>query len=139
LRSSPFVETCGHPLATGSVEDPRTCSNTVAVNGKCNLAGTVNYATAGVVWRLCDDFYRDQPWWGYADVLNNFSQKGMEEFIAAWKIVDWDDAGPPTAFADATYVGGPAANPAISNRAQCTGACPVTGVPAFTFRWLPFH
>jgi len=142
LRTPPFSPPCGLPAAsaTGGIEDPATCSNSVRVGGKCNLAGTVNYATFGIMMRACHDYYRGSPAL-FAQKINIpfFSESGMKSFIGVWKFVDRDDPGPPTEFAVATYHGGPSARPSTENRRHCSSVCASTSTPlGFTFVWEPY-
>jgi len=133
LRAPPYgPPRCGVPGAAGTdVEDPATCSNSVQVLDKCFLAGTVNYALFGQICRLCNTEF---------GVLN---EDRMESLIRWWKILTWidfDDPGPPIAWARAGFRGFPGHIPAQGNRAHCTGRCPVPFYgPSFTWVWEPHH
>lgn len=134
LRHRPFSPPCGQPPAAagGDVEDASTCSNTVQVGTGCYLAGTVNYALFGQICRLCNDEF---------GVL---SESTMENLILAWKasnwiVLDFDDPGPPTAWARAGFHGYPGHHPTHPNRTNCVGRCLVP-VPRtlFDFVWEPY-
>lgn len=49
------------PPAGSDIENPSTCSNSVRVGGKCNLAGTANYAIFGIMMKECYDYYSGSP------------------------------------------------------------------------------
>jgi hypothetical protein len=133
LRSPPFGG-CGVPAGATDVEDPGACSNTVRAGGKCNLAGTVNYSTLGMIIRLCGMYTPEAI--GRADIT---------ALVYMWKAIEaattghWDDPTPAIAFAHAVYSGGASARPSTENRPTCTRRCTETAVPSFTFRWKPFH
>jgi hypothetical protein len=133
LRSAPFHPPCGMPGAAGDVEDSKTCSNSVEVHNKCFLAGTVNYVLFGQICKLCNAEF---------GVL---SESTMENLITLWKALGWialdfDDPGPPTAWARAGFHGFPGFIPTVENRAHCKGRCPATDpVPSFTWVWEPHH
>ncbi|OAN36770.1 eCIS core domain-containing protein [Mycolicibacterium iranicum] len=134
LRYPPFLNTCGIPWTLGEVEWPGGCSNTVRAGGKCNLAGTVNYSMLGMIIRLCGRY-----------TPKALGRANITALVYAWKAVEravtghWDDPTPAIEFAHAVYMGGASARPATENRPTCTGSCPHTNVPSFTFRWRPFH
>lgn len=133
LRRPPFGG-CGMPAGATDVEDPGACSNTVRTGEKCNLAGTVNYSTLGMIIRLCGIYTPEAI--GRADIT---------ALVYMWKAIEaamtghWDDPTPAIAFAHAVYSGGASARPSMENRPTCTGRCTETAVPSFTFRWKPFH
>jgi len=148
LRSSQFASTsppCSLPQAADgqNLEDPQICGNTVRVNGKCNLAGTVNYAAFGIMMSECWDFYDSAPW--YAGLLWTqkpfYNERAMRALIWAWKkVLNDDDPGPPTEFAWATFDRGPSGRPNVENRPQCKAPCESTATPPhFTFTWGPYH
>lgn len=142
LRMSPFRPACGHPPAAPSdVEDPATCSNSVRVGGKCNLAGTANYATFGIMARECHSYYSGSPaLWSWKANIPSFTETGMKAYIGAYKTATSDDSGPPKEFAVATYKGGPSGRPSTENRSHCSATCPSTHAPpAFTFVWEPYQ
>lgn len=134
LRSPPFAGRCGVPGGGTDVESPTSCSNTVRVGGKCNLAGTVNYATLGMIARMCGPYTPRAL--GHANIT---------ALVYAWKSIEasvtgkWDDPTPAIAFAIAVYDGGASARPSTENRPTCTESCAETAVPTFSFRWQPFH
>ena len=143
LRMSPFSPPCGLPAAPvgGDVEDPSTCSNSVRVGGKCNLAGTANYATFGIMMKECYTYYSGSPTLPSWKVnIPFFTETGMKSFIGLYKTVTFDDPGPPTEFAEATYKSGsPSARPSTENRKHCSTACRLSATPpTFTFVWEPY-
>jgi hypothetical protein len=133
LSDKPFLGKCGVPHGIANVESPTACSNSVRTGGKCNLAGTVNYSLLGMMVRLCGFPY------------STMNRDTIPALVYMWKALEWasrgrwDDPVPPTSFALAVFDGGAAARPATENRPTCTGVCTETGVPSFTFRWVPFH
>jgi hypothetical protein len=143
LSLPPFSPRCGQPApaAGGDIEDPTMCSNSVRAGGKCNLAGTVNYATFGIMAKECHTFYSGSPpLWTWKANIPFFTETGMKAFIGVYKTVTLDDRGPPTDFAVATYKGGPSGRPSTENRRHCSTGCPVSSSPpAFTFVWEPSH
>jgi hypothetical protein len=148
LRAPPFSSSsppCGRPQAGAGqdVEDPGYCGNTVRVNGKCNLAGTVNYATFGIMMSECYDYYDDIPWYGalIKTQIPFFTESATKKWIWLYKrVLDPDDPGPPTEFAVAAYDGGPTARPSTENRAHCSAPCAATAKPpSFSFIWEPYQ
>jgi len=147
LRSSAFASTtppCSLPQASPgqNLEDPSICGNTVRVNGKCNLAGTVNYAAFGIMMSECYDFYDSAPW--YAALLWTqlplYNERAMRWLIWAYKKLHGDDPGPPTEFAWATFDRGPTGRPSTENRPNCKTPCGSKATPpSFTFTWGPYH
>ncbi len=134
LRSPPLAGKCGVPIGSPNIESPTACSNSVRVGGRCNLAGTVNYSTLGMILRLCGPYTPKEI--GHAMII---------ALVYAWKSIEaattgkWDDPEPAIEFALAVYDGGAAARPHTENRPTCTDSCSESTVPSFTFRWLPFH
>jgi hypothetical protein len=147
LRSPGFASTsppCSLPQANPhqDIEDPSICGNTVRVNGRCNLAGTVNYAAFGIMMSECYDFYYNAPW--YAALLWTqepfFNERALRALIWAYKKLDNDDPGPPTEFAFATFDRGPTGRPSTENRPNCKTPCASKATPPnFTFTWEPYH
>ena len=147
LRSPDFASAappCSLPQAGPGQddEDPGICGNTVRVNGKCNLAGTVNYAAFGIMMSECYDFYNSVPW--YAALLRTqlpfFNERALRALIWGYKKLNHDDPGPPTEFAKATFERGPAGRPGTENRPKCTARCESKApLPGFTFTWEPYH
>lgn len=134
LRSGP----CGVPRI--DVEDPAGCGNTVEVDGKCHLAGTVNYAMYGIACRLCSDRHRSSI---VPDALDQWSLADMKFWVGFYNVADTTGGGigPPTDWATATYLHGPTGRPSgTSNRASCPVGC--TTPPAhstFDFAWPPIR
>ena len=89
---SPDFASCGLPQGKDAKdEDEATCSNTVRVGGKCNLAGTANYAAFGIITRKCNKFYDANPSYSSWHVAppgtdkSIFSDVGMATLIASYK------------------------------------------------------
>jgi hypothetical protein len=128
---------CGVPRI--GTEDPAGCSNSVEVDGKCWLAGTVNYAMYGIACRLCSDRHRRVLPVG----LDSWTQGDMELWVSFYNIADrmGGGIGPPRDWAVATYRGGPTARPArAGNRPSCPVGC--TDPPShtrFDFAWPPIR
>jgi hypothetical protein len=128
---------CGSPArgnpGTGKIES-RTlspCGNSVQVGRHCYLAGSVNYALFGEICRLCNEEFKDR-----LDINE------MTRLIKIWKTIDFDDAGPPVAWATWAYKRLSIASPptgANANRDYCSGRCKVQVPMRFTWRWLPHH
>jgi len=131
LCGLPYHGPCGRPPATDcDDEDSADCGNSVEVNNKCFLAGTVNYALLGQICRLCNDQF------------GMLSESTMENLILGWKALRLllDDPGPPTAWARAGFHGFPGHIPTLENRGHCRGRCPVTySSGPFTWVWEPLH
>ena len=129
---------CATPLGAEGVEDPQGCTNSVWAGGHCHLAGTANYATWGIVQKLCFDFVEGDSWWMRPMV--NWHTEGMTSgLISTYKALSTDDTGPPTEWAFATYRGGPTARPAHGNRDGCSRCGgPATG-RVFDYSWSPIH
>jgi hypothetical protein len=115
-------------------EDPMTCSDTVQVAGECWLNGSVNYATFGVMVRLCKDAF---------PVKFAAAQLMAEGAIQAYKRFGPhpEDAAVPLKWFRATFYGGPTGTPpkGSGNRPQCncTG-CPLDGsVVNWDYVWEP--
>jgi putative peptidoglycan binding protein len=132
------------PFADGH-EDPKTCSDTVQVAGKCWLNGTVNYGMFGVMVRLCNDFaktdaiVRKIP---AAQILYSLDWATM--LIRAYKRFGQNPeaAQLPIAWLTATFNGGPRAVPGVDgNRPKCKCTCGCKGDPPttqWTYIWEPF-
>jgi hypothetical protein len=145
LRSYPIYDAAtGGPCATPSSLNPaappfddahesdKTCSDTVAVGGKCWLNGTVNYGTYGIMVRLCHNEFPLR----YALGLQM-----AESLIRAYKSLGAHPEGAtlPIAWVRATYTGGPSAVPSdAGNRPQCKCSCPCKGgVTNWDYVWEP--
>jgi hypothetical protein len=129
-------------------EDPTTCSNSVEFEGGCWLNGTVNYATFGVMVRLCAgkftlaDLARAQA--GAAGVDVEIAGALGELLGTALSLEEWaevliqtykalkgstvDTADLPVAWVRAFARGGSSASPpGGANRADCKPSCALTG------------
>ncbi len=145
LRSYPiYDDAIGGPCATPSSpdptaspfddahEDPMTCSNTVQVDGKCWLNGTVNYGTYGIMIRLCRDEFSTKF---------RFALQMAEALIRTYKSLGPHPEDPtlPLAWVRATYNGGPSGRPSNpGNRPQCNCSCGCKGdVTNWDYVWEP--
>lgn len=132
---------CGLPRI--GREDPAGCANTVEVDGKCHLAGTVNYAMFGIVCRLCSDRHmRALP--AFLDTLTNqWSLFDTQALVTAYNLLDstGGGVGPPRDWATATWLRGPTGRPSgPSNRASCPVGCPdPPDHTSFDFAWPPIR
>lgn len=160
LYNPPRGRHCGVPASgtpgTEAIEDQTTspCGNSVEVNNRCFLAGTVNYGTFGIMCKECYDFVLrsiTQPWFWYRSlpipipipILSplHYTETGMALLIWGWKILA-DDPQPPIAWARATYRDGSTAVPSNSvaeNRVNCTSRCNsrYSRSAPFSFIWEP--
>jgi hypothetical protein len=145
LRSHPIYDSStGGPCATPSSsnpgggpyddahEDPRTCSNTVEIGGKCWLNGTVNYGTYGIMVRLCHDEF---------PIKFAFALTVAETLIRAYKKLGShpEDSSVPISWVRAAYNGGPSGRPAgPGNRPGCQPSCSLDGgVVSWDYVWEP--
>jgi Domain of unknown function (DUF4157) len=132
--------TCGVPRTAGAIEDPAGCGNSVEVDGKCWLAGTVNYATYGVMCKLCSDRHRASYAPNFAD---QWTLTAMQTLVKAYNVADTVGGGidPPLQWATATYNGGPSGRPGrAGNRDSCPVGCKAApGVSSFDYAWPPIH
>jgi len=130
---------CGVPLNEADVEDPATCGNTVQIDNKCWLAGTVNYAMYGIACRLCSDRHRSALPPIIGPALDQWSLFDMQTWVRLYNIADQKGGGtgPPLAWATATYLGGPSARPsAASNRSSCPVGCTMPAAhSSFDYAW----
>lgn len=142
------------PFADGH-EDPATCSNTVQVNGKCWLNGSVNYGTYGIMVRECRDFAVrdlfvpntlslnpfDQPLALNPTILAIYSLQWATSLIRAYKRFGNNPEGAvvPVAWTEATFNGGPTASPTITeNRPRCQCRPGLTGsIVTWHYVWEP--
>ena len=120
----PSAQGCGIPEAG---ENSNACSQTVEVDGKCNLAGTVNYVLWGHICKLC------------MDKLGSPSHATMIALLYAYNLVGIDNPGPPGAWAEAGWNGFTGTAPNNPNRDTCKTTCPTKSRGPFTWRWLPNH
>jgi len=108
-------------------EDKNACSLTVEVDGKCYLAGTVNYALWGRACRLCND------------KLGHPSHATMSNLSGLYNIVGIDDPRPPGAWAETGWNGFTGTAPDNPNRPTCKTTCPAVSKGPFSWQWLPTH
>jgi hypothetical protein len=141
LNSDPFAD--GH-------EDPKTCSNTVAVAGQCWLNGTVNYGTFGVMVRLCSDLTKT-PRFIFDPSLSTaekavlffaFSLDWAKTLIRTYKRFGQHPEGAidPIRWTEATFNGGPKGVPkGPGNRPNCKCACGCKAdIVKWDYVWEPF-
>jgi hypothetical protein len=129
LRRPPVCGPCATPTSKKPGADwrdkaheaPDTCSNTVQVGGSCWLAGTVNYATFGMMVRLCGaKFSGDPDMGGEAGALEQAKAliKGYKTFVSK------EDPRRPIEWVEEVYRGGPKATVSTGgNRAGCSTTC----------------
>lgn len=143
LRRLPACPPCATPSTSWpskppmdrAHEDPRTCSNTVQVGNACWLSGTPNYATFGVMLKLCGDTFPstatppsgvDAP---HEVFFGDDPLESGKTLIRAYKLLHVDkavgreDPKWPLAWAEAGYRTGPSASLAGGNRGACTATC----------------
>lgn len=135
----------GHPRRIDEPEDPATCGNSVEVDQKCWLAGTVNYAMYGTACKLCYDRRRRTGVMAPAPLPPNFnpwSRFWMRSCVRAYNVGDRMGGGisPPLAWATATYDHGPSGRPAgPSNRSSCPVGCGPASRSRFDYAWPPIR
>jgi hypothetical protein len=129
LRRPPVCGPCATPTSKKPGADwrdkaheaPDTCSNTVQVGSSCWLAGTVNYATLGMMVRLCGaKFSGDPEMGGEAGALEQAKAliKGYKTFVSK------EDPRRPMEWVEEVYRGGPKATVSTGgNRAGCSTTC----------------
>ncbi|HEX3974665.1 MAG TPA: hypothetical protein VHW96_00290 [Solirubrobacteraceae bacterium] len=143
LRRLPVCPPCATPSTNGPTkppmdrahEDPRTCSNTVQVGNSCWLSGTPNYASFGIMLRLCGDafpstatpptgqsaphevFFGDDPLDSGKSLIRAYKLLHVD------KAVGREDPKWPLAWTEAAYKTGPTATLAGGNRGACTATC----------------
>jgi hypothetical protein len=132
---------CGVPRNQDDVEDPATCGNTVEVDGKCWLAGTVNYAMYGIACKLCSERHRAAIPSVIGAATDQWSRTDMRNWVRFYNMLDRKGGGidPPLAWATATYDGGPTGRPSrAGNRDTCPTGCTGGATPApFDYAWPP--
>ncbi len=141
-------------------EDPNTCSNSVQFENGCWLNGTVNYATFGVMVRLCAGQF------SFSEVVRTGTRRlglgadladlaGDIASITGMSLLDWavrlieaykaargsdiDSADLPVAWVRAFHAGGStAAPPGGANRSRCATTCALTGArQRWSWVWEP--
>jgi outer membrane protein OmpA-like peptidoglycan-associated protein len=120
----PNFKGCGIPEKG---EDEKACSQTVEVDGKCFLAGTVNYVLWGLICRLCNMRF------GYP------SHSTMENLVWLYNRVGADDPGPPGEWAEIGWKIFSGTAPPVGNRSSCQPKCPHEHTTPFSWQWLPTH
>lgn len=108
-------------------ESKKACSQTVEVDGKCFLAGTVNYVLWGLICRLCNMRF------------NYPSHSTMEDLVIIYNRVGFDDPGPPGEWAEIGWKGFGGTAPPVGNRSSCQSKCPHEHSTPFSWQWLPTH
>ena len=129
LRRRPVCPPCATPSSTAPAgalagdkghENPKTCSNTVQVGNGCWLAGTVNYATFGMMVRLCGTFSGDP------DVGGDSQLEHAKGLIRGYKMfVSKEDPKWPLEWTEAVWRGGAGAITSVGNgnRQGCSTTC----------------
>jgi hypothetical protein len=141
-------------------EDPATCSNTVQFENGCWLNGTVNYATFGVMVRLCEGEFTLSQLVQHAGEDLDVPQEVLDAVeLALWlrspSLIDWaellirgykaargsgvDTADLPVAWVRAFYgSGSSSAPPGSPNRPRCASSCRLTGrIVNWDWVWEP--
>ncbi len=135
-------------------EDPNTCSNSVAVAGKCWLNGSVNYGTYGIMVKECSVFAAsdwqmpsfstdpfDQPLALNPAIRAIYSLTWATMLIRAYKKFGGHPEGAvvPVAWTEATFNGGPRGTPSIpGNRPKCKCTCGSKGnIVRWDYVWEP--
>jgi hypothetical protein len=125
LREPPVCGPCAQPSSTAPPgasefhsghEDPATCSDTVQVGSDCWLNGTPNYATYGIMCRLCQHAF-PQNFFG--------ALYRAELLIKAYKKFGGSGESPadPLRWVRAAFNGGPSATVSGGNRPTCATTC----------------
>ena len=154
LRRPPVCPPCATPSSTAPPgadwrhkghEDPRTCSNTVQVGNGCWLAGTVNYATFGIMVRLCAAAFSEDPEVGG----EHGAREHAKTLIRGYKtFVSKEDPKWPLAWTEEVYRGGPGAITTVGNgnRAGCSTTCGQQNpkldpakLVSWDYVWEPIH
>ena len=154
LRRPPVCPPCATPSSTAPPgadwrhkghEDPRTCSNTVQVGNGCWLAGTVNYATFGIMVRLCEAAFSEDPEVGG----EHGALEHAKTLIRGYKtFVSKEDPKWPLAWTEEVYRGGPGAITTVGNgtRAGCSTTCGQQNpkldpakLVSWDYVWEPIH
>ncbi len=141
-------------------EDPATCSNTVQFENACWLNGTVNYATFGVMVRLCEGQFTLAQLVQRAGEDLDVPQEVLDAIELALllrspSLIDWaelliraykaargsgvDTADLPVAWVRAFYASGSSsAPPGSPNRPRCASTCRLTGrIVNWDWVWEP--
>jgi hypothetical protein len=154
LRRPPVSPPCATPSSNAPAgagwnhrghEDPRTCSNTVQVGGGCWLAGTVNYATFGIMVSLCESAFSEDPEIG----REHTALEHAKALINGYKLfVSKEDPKWPIEWTSGVYRGGPGAVTTIGNgnRQGCSTTCGQVNPKAdpaylasWDYVWEPVH
>jgi hypothetical protein len=153
LRRPPVCPPCATPSsktpgakwnATGH-EHPDTCSNTVQVGNGCWLAGTVNYATYGLMVSLCESAFSEDPEIG----REHTALEHAKALIKGYKtLVSKEDPKWPLEWTAGVYQGGPGAITTIGNgnRQGCSTTCgqqnpkvDPASLVSWDYVWEPVH
>lgn len=152
LRRPPVSPPCATPSSTAPPkadwrhkghEDPKTCSNTVQVGSGCWLAGTVNYATLGMMVRKCDVTFTGDPEVGGDSAIEH--AKGL---IRGYKtFVSKEDPKWPLEWTEGVWRGGAGAITTIGNgnRQGCSTTCGQNAkvdpskLVSWDYVWEPVH
>ncbi len=154
LRRPPVCPPCATPSSTAPPgaewkhkghEDPRTCSNTVQIGNGCWLAGTVNYATFGIMVRLCGSAFPGDPEVGGEEG----ARAHAATLIKGYKtLFNPEDPKWPLAWMEEVDRGGPGAITQVGNgnRAGCSTTCgqgnpkvDPSKLVSWDYVWEPVH
>jgi hypothetical protein len=153
LRRPPVCPPCATPSSKApgakwndkAHEHPETCSNTVQVGTGCWLAGTVNYATLGLMVQLCESSFSEDPEIGREHTALEHAKaliKGYKTFVSK------EDPKWPLAWTEEVYRGGPGAITGVGNgnRAGCSTTCTQqnpklnpASLVSWDYVWEPVH
>jgi len=139
LRKPPFAGKCGVPGAGQgeAVDADGSCANSVMVDGRCYLAGNVNYAAFGQMCQLCSDEEMFPPGVGTA---TGSDRDTMLDMIKVWKLGGVQgNLEAACSWAEAGWDGYPNHRGSPDDRIYCTGVCPVKTTRTFVWDWSPLH
>ncbi|TXL70058.1 hypothetical protein FHP25_36205 [Vineibacter terrae] len=114
-------------------EDECTCSDTVEVDGKCWLNGTVNWGTFGIMVKLCAVEFVPSIFQSAVLLYAETLCRGYKQFI------NKEDPTLPIEWIRATFNGGAGAAPKIAgNRPNCPCLCKLKGdIVDWDYVWEP--
>jgi Domain of unknown function (DUF4157) len=127
LHNRSWIDLDYTPACAGVHANPG-CEATVAMDGKCHFAGSVNYVVFGHMCRLCDIWESTMAFliWLYKRKSANY--EGSRNWSLAG-YADWPSTGTPP-----------------PDRPSCSPTCPIrygttahNSATAFDFHWYPSH